>query len=119
MMFRPLLSATLLLMASAGCASAPTALSPIPTDREVVAFVMSTWDHYDRRFAYLSGRREQSSTPLSVRNIECGPDGEAAKCTFMVRARFADGAIVAQPMESAFQRGPDGTIDVLIPVLRG
>ncbi len=112
------LPGVLCVLALAGCATAPGP-SPIPSDREVVAFVMTSWDHYDARFAYLSERRGQSSTPISVTNVDCGPDREDAKCTFVVRARFVDGAVVSQSMESAFQRGPDGAIDVLIPVFRG
>lgn len=110
------LSAALFILALAGCATAPAEPSPIPSDREVVAFVMATWDHYDARFAFLSDRRGQSSAPLSVTNVECGPDGDDAKCTFVVRGRFGDGVVVTQPMESFFQRQSDGSIEVLIPV---
>ncbi len=119
MALRLLLSAALSILALVGCATAPATPSPIPSDREVIAFVMATWDHYDRRFAYLSERRGQSSNPISVTNVECGPDGEDAKCTFIVKGRFGDGTVVSQPMESFFQRQPDGSIDVLIPVVYG
>lgn len=119
MIHRPLPLAVLSILALAGCATTPAVPSPIPSDREVVAFVMTTWDHFDARFAYLSDRRGQSSTPISVTNVECGPDEENAKCTLVVRGRFGDGVIVSQPMESLFQRQPDGSIEVLIPVVFG
>ena len=117
MIRRQLIPAALFILALTSCASAPPASSSVPSDREVVAYVTTTWDHYDQEFAFLSDRQGQSPIVLSVRNVECVPDGDDAKCTFVVRGRFGDGAVVSQPMESFFARRPDGSIEVLIPVV--
>ena len=114
-----LLPAGLSALTLVGCATAPATLSPIPSDREVIAYVTTNWDAYDARFAFLSERRGQSSSPVSVTNVECVADGGDANCTFTVQGRFQDGVVLRRSLDSLFQRQPDGSIEQLIPIIRG
>ena len=111
-----LFPAALSVLAVVGCATTPTEMSSVPSDREVVAYVTANWDAYDARLAFLSERRGQSPILVSVTNVECAPDGGNAKCTFDVRGRFEDGSVLTRPIESLFQRQDDGSIEMLIPV---
>lgn len=88
----------------------------MPTDAEVVAYVTTNWSSYDRRLAFLAGRRGQSPSLVSVTDVECREDDGDAACTFVAEGRFSDGTVLRQPMESAFQRQSDGSIEMLIPV---
>lgn len=114
-----LLPVAITMLALTGCATGPSVPSPVPSDREVVAYVRANWDAYDARLAFLSGRRGQSPTLVSVSNVECAPDGSDARCTLDVEGRFEDGTVVKRAIESLFQRQTDGSIEMLIPVVRG
>jgi len=111
-----LLPAALFVLAPVGFATAQTAPSALPSDREVVAYVTTNWVHYDTRFAFLSGRPDQSPALVSVTKVECAADGETASCTFVVRGRFADGAVLRRAMDGHFGRRADGSIEMLIEV---
>jgi hypothetical protein len=113
------LLASLSVLAAAGCATAPGSPSSIPSDREVAAYVTTNWQNYQGRFAFLSERRGESPTLVSVRNIECAAVNGDAECTFDVQGRFADGTVLKRPLESRFRRQADGSIEMLIPVVRG
>ena len=89
----------------------------IPPDREVAAHVRANWAEYTARVAFLSGRRGQSSTLVSVSNIECVQEGYDAPCTFDVRARFEDGTVITSRVDSRYQRQFDGSLERLIPVV--
>jgi hypothetical protein len=115
-MTRFLLAAVVPAVAIAGCATAPTNPSPLPSDREVVAHVRANWDEHVARMAFLSGRRGEVSALISVSNVECAPRGFNAACTFDVRARFPDGAKITRSVDSEFQRGADGSIAKIFPV---
>ncbi len=112
-----LFPAALFVLALAGCSTTSAVVSPIPSDREVVAYVTSNWSDYDAQFALLSQRQGQTAAIVSVTDVECVADDGDARCTFIVQGRFEDGVVLRQPMESYFQRQGDGSIEELIPVL--
>ena len=117
MITRHLLPVALSALATA-CATAPVEPSPIPSDREVIAYVTTNWGYFDARFAFLSDRRDQSPALVSVTDVDCTPEEGHARCTFAVSGRFADGVVLRQPMGSHFRREPDGSIEMLIEVVR-
>jgi len=119
MILHPILVAGLSVLTVIGCATAPATPSPIPSDREVVAYVTANWDQYDARFAFLSERRGQSPSLVSVTNVDCAADGGDARCTFTVQGRFQDGVVLRRSLDSLFQRQADGSIEKLIPVFAG
>lgn len=112
---RPL--ATVSALALAGCATAMPAPATLPSDREVLAHVRENWSEHAARMAFLSGRRGQTPVLISVSNVECAPKGFNSACIFEVRARFDDGAVLTRSVDSEFQRGADGSIAKVIPVV--
>lgn len=117
MAFSRILAAALAALALSSCATAQPGPSTLPSDAEVVTYVTTNWNYYSGRFAWLSDRREASSTLLSVKDVECREDAGHAKCAFVAEARFEDGRILRQPMDSAFGRQADGSIEMLIQVV--
>ena len=117
MKLRPVGLATLSVLALAGCATAPAAPSSVPSAREVIAHVRANWDQHSARMAFLSGRPREIPALISVSNVECAPEGLAAECTFDVRARFGDGAVITRSVDSRYQRLSDGSLQKLIPVV--
>ncbi|WP_439470293.1 hypothetical protein [Brevundimonas sp.] len=113
------LLAPLSILAAAGCATAPASPSSIPSDREVAAYVQTNWAIYEGQFAFVSERRDQSAVLVSVTNVDCAAVEGDARCTFDVQGRFADGTVLKRPLESRFRRQADGSIEMLIPVVRG
>lgn len=104
-------------LALASCATAQPGLSTLPSDTEVVTYVTTHWNYYSARFAWLSDRRGASPTLLSVKSVECREAAGHAKCTFLAEGRFEDGKVLRQPMDGAFGRQADGSIEMLIPVV--
>ena len=78
----------------------------------------ANWDQYSARTAYLSGRPREIPALISVSNVECSPEGLTAfECTFDVRARFEDGAVLTRSVDSSYVRGVGGSLQKLIPVV--
>ncbi|HEY0102659.1 MAG TPA: hypothetical protein VGB60_04250 [Brevundimonas sp.] len=117
MTLHPLPLAALSVLALTGCATAPPTPSLLASDREVVAHVRANWSEHVARMAFLSGRRGQTPVLISVSKVECAPTGFNSACTFDVRARFDDGAVLTRSVDSEFQRGADGSIAKVFPVV--
>lgn len=75
------------------------------------------WSEHMARMAVLSGRRGETPVLISVSKVDCVPKGFNSACTFEVRARFDDGAVLSRSVDSEFQRGADGSLAKVFPVV--